>query len=44
MSVKPLDDPALAPPTHHAWLDHDLPWTRFGDGRPTYPASRYCER
>jgi hypothetical protein len=35
-----LDDPGAFPPTHHSWLEHDLPWLRFGDGLPTFPRSR----
>jgi hypothetical protein len=41
VSTCSLDDPAATPPTHHSWLSHDLPWTRFGDGLPAYPRSRY---
>ncbi len=41
VSTCSLDDPAATPPTHHSWLDHDLPWTRFGDGLPAYPRSRW---
>ena len=36
-----LDDPDATPPTHHSWLSHDLAWTTFGDGLPTFPRSRY---
>jgi hypothetical protein len=36
-----LDEPASTPPTHHSWLSHDLPWTVFGDGLPSFPRSRY---
>lgn len=35
-----LDDPAAFAPTHHSWLDHDLPWVKFGDGLPTFAESR----
>jgi hypothetical protein len=41
VSTCSLDDPAVTAPTHHSWLSHDLPWTRFGDGLPTYGGSRY---
>lgn len=36
-----LDHPSAFPPTHHSWLSHDLAWTRFGDGLPTFQCSRY---
>ena len=36
-----LDDADATPPTHHSWLSHDLAWTRFGDGLPTFPRSRH---
>jgi len=32
-----LDDPQAFPPTHHAWLSHDLAWVRFGDGLQAFP-------
>ena len=35
-----LDAPESFPPTHHSWLDHDLPWVRFGDGLPTFAEFR----
>jgi hypothetical protein len=41
VSTCSLDDPGATPPTHHSWLSHDLPWTRFGDGLPAYYRSRY---
>jgi hypothetical protein len=36
-----LDEPSLAPPTHHSWLSHDLPWIVFGDGLRSFPRSRH---
>ncbi len=41
VSTCSLDEAAATPPTHHSWLSHDLPWTRFGDGLPTFPRSRH---
>jgi hypothetical protein len=35
-----LDDPRSFPPTHHAWLSHDIGWVRFGDGLPSFQESR----
>lgn len=35
-----LDEPERFAPTHHSWLQHDLPWLHFGDGLPAYPQSR----
>ena len=31
-----LDAPQAFPPEYHAWLADDLPWVRFGDGKPAY--------
>ena len=31
-----LDDADAFPPTHHAYLQDDLTWVRFGDGLPSY--------
>ncbi len=36
-----LDDPSAFPPTHHSWLSHDVSWTVFGDGLPSFARSRY---
>jgi hypothetical protein len=38
-----LDQPERFPPTHHSWLDHDVPWLKFGDGLPVFPGSRPSE-
>jgi hypothetical protein len=38
-----LDDPDAYPPTHHAWMSHDLGWLKFDDGLPAYPRSRHDE-
>jgi len=35
-----LDHPEQFPPTHHSWLNHNVPWVNFGDGLPSYPESR----
>lgn len=35
-----LDAPEQCPPSHHSWLEDDLPWVRFGDGLPAYARSR----
>lgn len=31
-----LDDPSVAPPTHHCWEGRQLDWTRREDGLPRY--------
>jgi len=41
VSTCSLDEPGATPPTHHSWLSHDLPWTKFGDGLPAFPRSRH---
>jgi len=35
-----LDEAQAFPPTHHAWLSHDVSWLEFGDGLPAFPESR----
>ena len=35
-----LDEPGRFAPTHHSWLGDDLDWVRFGDGLPSFQASR----
>jgi len=31
-----LDNPDTFPPTHHAWLNDNVSWIRFGDGLAAY--------
>lgn len=30
-----LDDPAIAVPTIHVYVEHQLPWVKLADGLPT---------
>lgn len=30
-----LDNPAIAPPTVHVYVEHQLPWVKLNDGLPT---------
>lgn len=40
VTICSLDQPALAVPVDHIWMQDALPWDRPTDGLPQYPATR----